>query len=212
MSLSYQHEMSKTAAQLRFLWEAYKPEYWYWELVETSRRIILTAVLSICSAGSSEQSVLAVILSTAFMCLYTYYQPYGAVVDQTLSTAGHLQISLTYFFILVLAEDLMSSSWNKTFDALLITVNLWVILLGFYYECQRYLEENPDVAGLSNKIIELLMSFPSSQYKANSIDYELSEPNNCAGDRIITSNAAPELDHAIELVVVSDRNSKELEQ
>eukprot|EP01032_Pedospumella_encystans_P001327 gene1327-1536_t len=38
--------MSAPAARLAFLWGAYHPVYWYWELIETSRRLMLTAVLS----------------------------------------------------------------------------------------------------------------------------------------------------------------------
>ena len=65
-----QSTMSKTALRMAFLWEAYKPEFWYWELVETSRRILLTAVLSVYQTGTTEQNVMGIIMAFIFMKIY----------------------------------------------------------------------------------------------------------------------------------------------
>ncbi|GMH57850.1 hypothetical protein TrST_g5886 [Triparma strigata] len=37
---------------LLFLWEPYKPEFWYWEAIETGRRLMMTGVLSTIKPGS----------------------------------------------------------------------------------------------------------------------------------------------------------------
>ena len=40
---------------LRFLYMDYKPEFWYWDLIDTMRRIVLTSVTCIVSSGSGLQ-------------------------------------------------------------------------------------------------------------------------------------------------------------
>ena len=39
-----------------FLFEDYAPDCWYWELVETGRRLLLTAVLTVISEDSAVQA------------------------------------------------------------------------------------------------------------------------------------------------------------
>ena len=51
-------------------------QFWYWELVETARRLLLTAVLSVVSTGSSAQVVFGIAIALVYMKLYGFYQPY----------------------------------------------------------------------------------------------------------------------------------------
>jgi hypothetical protein len=41
-----------TPKELFFLHQAYEPQYWYWEIIETARRLFLTAVMSIVATGT----------------------------------------------------------------------------------------------------------------------------------------------------------------
>jgi hypothetical protein len=41
-----------TPKEIYFLHQAYEPQYWYWEIVETGRRLLLTAVISIVATGT----------------------------------------------------------------------------------------------------------------------------------------------------------------
>ena len=51
-------------------------KFWYWELLETARRLLLTAVLSVVSTGSSAQIVFGMVIALIYMKLYGYYKPY----------------------------------------------------------------------------------------------------------------------------------------
>ena len=51
-------------------------QFWYWEVVETARRLLLTAVLSVVSTGSSGQVVFGIAISLVYIKLYLFYQPY----------------------------------------------------------------------------------------------------------------------------------------
>jgi hypothetical protein len=58
---------------LSFLFSAYEPRYWYWELIETVRRVVLTGVLVMFRQGTSLQIVVAILTSLAFMKLYGHF-------------------------------------------------------------------------------------------------------------------------------------------
>ena len=55
--------MSKETA---FLHGSFRGSCWYWEVVETYRKLLLTAVMSIVKSGSVEQIVYGIVLSIAF--------------------------------------------------------------------------------------------------------------------------------------------------
>ncbi len=141
-----QERMSATAMNMSFLWEAYKPEYWYWELVETSRRVLLTSVLSVCATGSPKQAVLGILIAYTSNKIYNYFQPYAVFSDYRMADVGQIQIFLTYFATLVLSASLVNESWMVwVVGVLLIAVNLVIFVLGLYYELRRIWRENESV-------------------------------------------------------------------
>jgi hypothetical protein len=69
-------EMSPATERLQFLWGAYQPRLWYWEVIETTRKLMLTAVLSVCAPGSPKQTVFGILMSFGYIRLYSFYRPY----------------------------------------------------------------------------------------------------------------------------------------
>jgi hypothetical protein len=134
---------SKTVMRISFLWEAYKPQYWYWELVETSRRILLTAVLSIYATGTTEQTVVGIMMAFIFMKVYSHFDPYISKQDSKLAEIGQTQIVATYFAAVVISAELIRKAWHEWCGGILIALNLSVIVMGFYFEIVAYLEDHP---------------------------------------------------------------------
>jgi hypothetical protein len=130
--------MSPSVSRLAFLWQAYEPQYWYWEVVETTRRIMLTAVLSVAGPGTSEQSVLSVLLALMYIKLYSHYNPYQDDSDDVLAETGQFQIFFTFFVALIIQNQLMSGSWNTFLGVLLAFMNVVVIFLTFYFAFASY--------------------------------------------------------------------------
>ena len=130
--------LSPTAARLSFLWQSYAPAFWYWEVIETTRRIMLTAVLSVCSPGSSAQSVLAVLLALSYIRLYSYFSPYSKVDTGILAETGQFQIFFSFFTALIIQNGLLGPAWNDTLGALLILLNLCVVLLAIHFQAKSY--------------------------------------------------------------------------
>jgi hypothetical protein len=55
------------------LYGAYEPQFYYWEVIETFRRIALTGALVLVNPGSGLQIVVALLVSFLFIKLYSYY-------------------------------------------------------------------------------------------------------------------------------------------
>ena len=119
-------KLSVSAANLAFLWKAYEPRYWYWEVIETTRRLMLTAALSAISPGSAPQAVLAVLLALMYIKLYGFFTPYESDSANILAEVGQYQILFTFFGGLVFQNGLIDSAWNQTIGILLTAINISV--------------------------------------------------------------------------------------
>jgi hypothetical protein len=140
-----QKELSNETMRLQFLWESYKPSCWYWEVVETGRRLFLTAVLSICRPGTSTQSVFAVLLAVLFIKLSNYYDPYSTRPSNILAETGHFQIFFTFFGGLVVSNSLLGEDYNDDVGVMLVLINFGVVYLICYFEAvESFSESNED--------------------------------------------------------------------
>ena len=65
-SISKVGTLSPMCEGIRTLFQSYEPHYWYWEIVEIIRRLLLTAVVSVMLSGTSTQLVICVAISVFF--------------------------------------------------------------------------------------------------------------------------------------------------
>jgi hypothetical protein len=61
---------------IQLLFEFYKPNFWYWEVVETVNRLLLTGVLVVIAQGSAVQIIVGTVFSMFFLKLSEFYRPY----------------------------------------------------------------------------------------------------------------------------------------
>jgi hypothetical protein len=132
-SRSHPRALSSHVSSLAFLWDAYEPQFWYWEVVETTRRLMLTAVLSVCGAGTSAQSIFAVLLGLVCIKLYGYYQPYDADSDDIIAEVGQFQIFFSFLGALIYQKSLLGSEWNDYVSAALVLINVTIAILFLYF-------------------------------------------------------------------------------
>jgi hypothetical protein len=130
--------LSPSAARLSFLWEAYEPRFWYWEIIETTRRIMLTAVLSVLDPGSSGQSIVAVLIALFYIKVYGYFNPYREGSDDILSETGQFQIFFTFFCALIIQNDLLTKLWADTLGVVLTTINFTVVMYVIWFEIRMF--------------------------------------------------------------------------
>lgn len=59
-----------------FLVSSYKTEYYYWEVVESLRKIVFSGAIVMLGSGSTTQIVIAVVLSLGFVRVHNHFLPY----------------------------------------------------------------------------------------------------------------------------------------
>jgi len=83
-------------ASIAFLWEPYDPRFWWFELVETARRLIMTGVLSTIRPGTFTQICFGLLISIFFMGLICKLEPYTEKRDTWLAILASSQLILFY--------------------------------------------------------------------------------------------------------------------
>lgn len=94
--ISANSDKQSSIMMIKFLYESYKPEYWYFEIVETVRRLMLTGVLSVAGEGTSGQVVFGILLAVLYTKIYGYYQPYELQETSVVAELAQYQIFLAF--------------------------------------------------------------------------------------------------------------------
>ena len=73
---------------LRFLFENYKPRSWYWELVEMSRKVILTSALILVGQESRSYIGLTLVIAGMYGMLFSWIRPMQDAFDNRLMSTS----------------------------------------------------------------------------------------------------------------------------
>ena len=73
---------------LRFLFENYKTRSWYWELVETTRKVILTSGLTFVGQESRSYIGLALVIAGMYGIVFSWIKPIQDVMENKLMAAS----------------------------------------------------------------------------------------------------------------------------
>eukprot|EP00752_Nemacystus_decipiens_P018764 g16824.t1 len=96
----------KTVAQsIAGLWEPYRPEWFYYEVVECGRRIMLTGVVVFIFPNDAAQIAITMLISFFFFAVFEMLSPYTSESDMWLSRGGHVLVFLSMFDLLMLKVD-----------------------------------------------------------------------------------------------------------
>ena len=74
-----------TTGHILFLVEAYKYEYYWFEVLECVRRLLLAAIVGIVSKDAAAAPVMGILVSLAFVVVFTNLKPYK---ENDISTLG----------------------------------------------------------------------------------------------------------------------------
>jgi hypothetical protein len=108
----------------------------YWEIIETYRRLFLTAVISVIGPGTSAQAVLAVLLALFCIKLYSVNTPYVNSQGGFLADVGQFQIFFTFFGALVIQGDLLGASYTDTIGVILVLMGCTILVVASYFQWQ----------------------------------------------------------------------------
>ncbi|KAL9960157.1 hypothetical protein ACROYT_G033570 [Oculina patagonica] len=126
---------------LRFLFENYKPSSWYWELVEMSRKVILTSGLILVGEESRSYIGLTLVIAGMYGMVFSWMKP---IQDGFENRMMSISLAVTVFNLAIgvvsriPAENVSSSSEPNMeaflFNLLVLGANTLVIgLLAFQY-------------------------------------------------------------------------------
>ena len=82
---------------LAFLYEAYEPKVWWFEVFECVRRLLLTAGVMVLAPGTAVQIAVAMVICLVSMRVYALYSPYINPRDDILAEIMQWQIFFTMF-------------------------------------------------------------------------------------------------------------------
>merc|ERR1711871_464519 len=140
-------ERMKRIAPLSFLWSSYEPKFWWWEVLEMMRKLVLAGFLVIFLEGSMMQLSTAMIVTLVAVGAYCLCTPYDASTDDVAQIFAQFQLFITLLSGMLLKMDrsIVASSTSATtgsteesaaLGVLLILCNLSVIGIGFLATCK----------------------------------------------------------------------------
>ena len=147
-----QQRHTEVVEGLRFLFENYKSQSWYWELVEVSRKVVLTSALILAGGESRGYIGLALIMSGLYGMLFAYVKPIADPFENRLMLTS---LAVTFFNLGIGAvsripqenvpDSMDSYVDNIVFKILVIGANSLVIglLVGEYRGFEVFENQSP---------------------------------------------------------------------
>ena len=112
------------------LWKPYKPERFYYELVEYGRRILLTGVVVFIYPNTAAQIAITLAISFTFAMAFEGLNPYVSSWDRWVSRMGHVVVYVSVYLALLLKVDVSEeqSESQKVFEVILVVVHGCMVL------------------------------------------------------------------------------------
>lgn len=135
--LLYRHRLvlsgygDKTAARsIATLWAPYRPNVFYYEIIECVRRIVLTGAVVFIYPNDTAQIAITIVNSFFFFVVSEVLSPYQSASDTWISRFGHVIIFFSMFDVLLLRVDVSqeSSSSQRLLGGVLVAGHVLLIL------------------------------------------------------------------------------------
>ena len=111
------------ASRFGFLYAAYEPGVWFWEVLEMGRKLFFTGLLIFIAPGSPSQMVIAILAGLAWLVVATLMQPYQSDSDDLLATIASTEIVLLTFAALLIKADVSrDDAYNYTMFSVVLSV------------------------------------------------------------------------------------------
>ncbi|CAM9358530.1 unnamed protein product [Ectocarpus sp. 13 AM-2016] len=118
------------AASIVGLWEPYRPERFYYEVVECGRRIMLTGVVVFIFPNDAAQIAITMLLAFFFFMIFEMLRPYASECDMWLSRGGHMTVFLSMFYLLLQKVDVSGERGESQaiYGGLLVACHVFMVL------------------------------------------------------------------------------------
>ena len=130
---SHKHEEIKD--ELGSLYCQYEEEFWYWELIEMFRKIILTGAIIAIGNGKSIQIIIALLVQFLYILSINRFAPFKEDRDDFVQFIASVQLFFTLLAGLIIklrvnnsVEGADAAAENDTYGAILIFLNSTVLV------------------------------------------------------------------------------------
>jgi len=115
---------------LSFLYKSYKPRYWWFEVYELVRKLLLTGLIIFVANGTATQLSIACILCILSICIHFRLSPYEEKFDDLLQSFSLAELLIMTYCALLLKLDLTGSDHTSVvvFDYVLLVSDAFVVL------------------------------------------------------------------------------------
>lgn len=123
-------EECSSAHQITHLWKPFKPERYYYEVIECGRRIMLTGLIVFVFPNTAAQISIALVIAFVFFGIAEGLSPYVSGWDRWISRAGHVIVFMSMYIALLLKVDVSEEqdTSQKTFEAILVVSHIFLIV------------------------------------------------------------------------------------
>ena len=157
------------------LFQYYRPEFWYFEAIEMTKKMLLTGAMVLVAPGSSAQVMIGILIAVVYLVILLYFKPFQDKKDQLLQMYSTVQVQLTLIVgMAILLNDGDGGVEKSILGMILIALNLSVPLMtavAVYFalpRCKtrinRYREDINDSYILEDKV-HSLSTLPKSEIK-----------------------------------------------
>ncbi|KAJ8048915.1 hypothetical protein HOLleu_01423 [Holothuria leucospilota] len=111
---------------MEFLCENYKPQFWYWEIVELTRKVTQTLLITWLGWDNAITVVLTIAISVVYLMLHARYRPMKSTSEQLLQVMFSLTAILANVFVAMLD---IPDEYDDRMSVALIILNFLVIAI-----------------------------------------------------------------------------------
>ena len=175
-----EREEDETLMAKAFLFEAYKPEFWYFEVVETLRRLSMTGLLSTIRPGSYTQLSAGLLMGIAYVVGVSNLHPYVEQRDNIVAILTGCQLILVFMTASFMKFNLNSSALEDEYDLQgmgVVLICSYVIIFCLFFAWAIYQKDDEHVStnSAATKLIKRLGKASASARIKHKSEIELSE-------------------------------------
>lgn len=127
-------------AVFRDLWKPYKPDMFWYEVLECVRRIVLSGIVVFIFPNTAGQVATTFLFAFAFFVVMLVFNPYMNKWDTWLARLGHAIVNMSMFMALLQKVDISEDERfsQDVFAGILVTANCVMILTVVAEACGLY--------------------------------------------------------------------------
>ena len=117
-------------AAISGLWEPYRPEAFYYEVVECGRRILLAGAVVFIYPNTAAQISVTLMIAIVFIFVSEVLSPYAKRWDTWINRMGHIVVVVSMFVALLLKVDVSGERAGSqgVFEAVMVAFHACMVL------------------------------------------------------------------------------------